>query len=175
MFGNKGLVQVYTGDGKGKTTAALGLLVRAAGHGARVVIIQFMKGWNGYGEYKLLSKIKNITLIHTGAPKCVSRGAESEWDKSEAENAFKFAKKYAAPQMCDMLILDELSWAISHGFIKTDDVLKLIDKKPEQLEIIITGRDVPQEIIDKAELVSEIKEIKHPFAQGIKERKGIEY
>ena len=175
MFGNKGLVQIYTGDGKGKTTAALGLLMRAAGHGARVVIIQFMKGWNGYGEYKLLSELKNVTLIHTGAPKCVRSGAESDWDRSEAERAFKFAKKYAAPQMCDMLILDELSWAVSHGFVKTEDVLKLIDKKPEQLEIVITGRGMPPEIMERAELVSEIKEIKHPLAQGIKERKGIEY
>ena len=175
MFGNKGTVQIYTGDGKGKTTAALGLAIRAAGHGARVVIIQFMKGWNGYGELKVLAPLKNVTLMHTGAPKCVRPGAESEWDAGEAEKGMRFAKKYAAPQMCDMLILDEITWAISHGLLKTEDVLKLIDKKPEQLEIVITGRGAPQELIDRADLVSEIKEIKHPFAQGVKERQGIEY
>jgi len=175
MFGEKGLVEIYTGNGKGKTTASLGLALRAAGHGARVVIIQFMKGWNGFGELKALPKFKNITLIHTGMPKCVRMGAESEWDASEAAKGMRLAKKYAAAGMCDMLILDEITWAISHKLIKADEILKLIQGKPEALEIVITGRETAAELIEAADLVSEIKEIKHPFTQGIKERKGIEY
>lgn len=175
MFGEKGLIEIYTGDGKGKTTAALGLAFRAAGHGARVVIIQFMKSWNGFGELKVIPKFSNITLIHTGMPKCVRPGAESEWDASEAAKGMRLAKKYAAPGMCDMLILDEITWAISHKLLDTQELIKLLEKKPPQLEIVITGRNASQELIDKADLVSEIKEVKHPFAQGIKERKGVEY
>lgn len=175
MFGEKGLVEIYTGNGKGKTTAALGLALRAAGHGARIVIIQFMKSWNGFGELKALPKFKNITLIHTGMPKCIRMGAESEWDASEAAKGMRLAKKYAAPNMCDMLILDEISWAISHKLITTEEVLKLIQNKPESLEIVITGRDAPAKLIEAADLVSEIQEIKHPFTKGIKERKGVEY
>lgn len=175
MFNDTGLVQIYTGDGKGKTTAALGLALRAAGHGARVVIIQFMKSYNGFGELKAITKFKNITLIHTGMPKCVRHGAETDWDAAEAQKGFRLAKKYAAPQMCDMLILDEITWAISHKLLKTEELLTLIENKPPELEIVITGRNAPQQLIDKADLVSEIKEIKHPLSQGIKARKGVEY
>lgn len=175
MFNDRGLVQIYTGDGKGKTTAALGLAFRAAGHGARVVIIRFMKSWNGFGELNIIPKLKNITLIHTGMPKCVQFGTETDWDATEAQKGFRLAKKYAAPQMCDMLILDEITWAISHKLLKTEDLLNLIENKPRELEIVITGRNASKELIEKADLVSEIKEIKHPLSQGIKARKGIEY
>lgn len=175
MFQEQGLVQIYTGDGKGKTTAALGLAFRAAGHGARVVIIQFMKGWNGFGELKIIPKFKNITLLRTGMPKCVQPGHETEWDASEVQKGFRLAKKYAQPQMCDMLILDEITLALSHKLLSTEDLLKLIENKPRGLEIVITGRNAPQKLIEKADLVSEIKEIKHPLPQGIQARKGIEY
>ena len=175
MLGEKGLIQLYTGNGKGKTTAALGLALRAAGHGARVVIIQFMKSWNGYGELKALRQFKNITLVHTGRPKCVAFGAETEWDKSEVVQAFRLAQKYAAPQMCDLLILDEVTWAVAHGLLLQDELIKLLDNKPKSLEIVLTGRNAQPELIQKADLVSDVQEIKHPLSQGIKARIGVEY
>lgn len=175
MFGEKGLVQVYTGDGKGKTTAALGLAMRTAGHGGRVAIVQFMKGWEYYGEIKSLAKLEGITLIQTGRPDYVYRYQEMAEDYSEARRGIRTAEEFMSSGEYDMLILDEINVALDYGLISMDSVIALIKDKPEQLELVITGRNAKVEIIELADLVTDMKEAKHPYMQGIQARKGIEF
>ena len=161
MFGSKGLIEIYTGDGKGKTTAALGLAVRACGHGAHVAIVQFMKGWARYGELTAVKHLPGVTLVHTGREKCIFRGDETE--------------KFIDSGEYDLVILDEINVAIDFGLVDADDVAELLRGKPEKTEIVLTGRNAPKSLLDMADLVSEMKEIKHPYRQGITARKGVEY
>jgi len=175
MLGSKGLVEIYTGNGKGKTTSALGLAMRASGQGARVVIIQFMKSGEGYGELKSIAKLDGITLISTGHPGFTLRGEEKPEDFSEAERGLDLARRYAEPGACDMLILDEMNVALDRGLLKTEEVVSFIKNKPEDLELVITGRAAKQEIIEAADLVSEIMEVRHPYHKGIEARRGVEY
>ena len=162
MFGSKGLIEIYTGDGKGKTTAALGLAVRACGHGAHVAIVQFMKGWARYGELTAVKHLPGVTLVHTGREKCIFRGDETDEDFKEAARGL-------------LVILDEINVAIDFGLVDADDVAELLRGKPEKTEIVLTGRNAPKSLLDMADLVSEMKEIKHPYRQGITARKGVEY
>lgn len=175
MFGSKGLIEIYTGDGKGKTTAALGLALRACGHGARVAIVQFMKGWAQYGELAVVKHLPNVTLVHTGRDKCIFRGDETAEDFTEASRGLKEAEKFIASGEYDLVILDEINVAIDFGLIDADDVAELIGRKPEKTEIVLTGRNAPKSLLEMADLVSEIKEIKHPYRSGVSARKGVEY
>lgn len=175
MFGEKGLTQIYTGDGKGKTTAALGLALRAAGQGARVVIIQFMKGWSHYGEIRSVALIPNITLVQTGRPDYVYRGKEEPEDYNEASLGLKLAREFAASGKCDMLILDEINVALDYGLVSLDSVVHLVMEKPEGLELVMTGRYANQRLIELADLVTEMREIKHPYRDGVTARRGVEY
>jgi cob(I)alamin adenosyltransferase len=175
MLGSKGLVQVYTGNGKGKTTSALGLAMRASGQGARVIIIQFMKSGEGYGELKSLAKLDGVTLISTGHPGFTRRGEETPEDFAGAERGLALARKYAEPGACDMLILDEINVALDRGLLKTADVVEFVKNKPEDLELVMTGRGAKEEILGLADLVSEIREVRHPYHKGIEARRGVEY
>ena len=173
MFGNKGLVQIYTGNGKGKTTAALGLALRASGQGAKVIIIQFMKGWEHYGELKAVQSLAGVTLIQTGRPDYVYRGQETDTDYSEASKGLALAKEHLTD--CDLLILDEINVALDYDLIRLNDVIELVKSKPESLEMVLTGRAADESLIELADLVTEKKEVKHPYQKGIEARRGVEF
>jgi cob(I)alamin adenosyltransferase len=171
----KGLVQVYTGNGKGKTSAAFGLALRATGRGLRVYVIQFIKGGFDYGELHVLDKLPNITLKTFGRGKFITAKPPEKEDIKLAEEALKLATEITGAGEYDIVILDEINVAIDLKLIKLQEVIEMIKKKPDNVEIILTGRNAPEEIIDLADLVTELKDIKHPFHKGFKARKGIEY
>ncbi len=170
----KGLVQVYYGNGKGKTTAALGQALRAAGRDKRVLIVQFMKKWD-YGELHSVEKIPRITIKTFGTKEFVYKGKAKQIDYQEAEKAFAEGVQGARSNQYDMIIFDELNVAVDFGLLPLKKVLDFLEQRPEEVEIIITGRNAPQEIIDRADLVTEMREIKHPYQKGIQARVGIEY
>jgi len=171
----KGLVQVYTGDGKGKTSAAFGLALRAVGRGLKVYIIQFIKGGFDYGELYIVEKIPNLKLSTFGRGRFVTEIPPSEEDSKFAREAFELAKKVVKSGKYDVVILDEVNVALNLKMISTDEVMDLIKNKPKHVELILTGRYAPVQIIDAADLVTEMKEVKHPYAQGVPPRKGIEF
>ncbi|MEO0225439.1 MAG: cob(I)yrinic acid a,c-diamide adenosyltransferase [candidate division WOR-3 bacterium] len=171
----KGLVQIYTGNGKGKTTAALGQGLRAIGHGLKVIMIQFMKGKIDYGELKAVRKLKNFKIEQYGLPTFVDRDRPSAKDLALAQKGFQRASEVIISGKYDIIILDEINVAIDYGLIKLSEVLNLIKQKPKGVELILTGRYAPAELLDVADLVSEILEVKHYFQKGLKPRKGIEY
>jgi len=166
------MIQVYTGCGKGKTTAALGLALRAAGAGLSVYICQFLK-CGEYSESKALKKFKNIKVKCFGR-KCFIRKALSKADFELANKGLKAAKEAMLKEF-DLIILDEINVALHLNLLKLEDVLKLIKILPENTELVLTGRDAHPKILQIADLVSEIKEDKHYYKKGIKARKGIEY
>ncbi len=169
---NRGLIQIYTGDGKGKTTAALGLAMRATGQGMRVGFIQFLKSEPG-GEHFFISRCHafDITQISTGDSFTASREQLSE----EAQRTLAYAEEQMLSGRYDLLILDEVFVAIHKGLITIQQVLDLLDKKSASIELVLTGRHAPMEIVQRADLVTEMRMIKHPFNQGIAARCGIEY
>jgi cob(I)alamin adenosyltransferase len=171
----QGLVQVYTGDGKGKTSAAFGLALRALGRGLKVYVIQFIKGGFDYGELQTLQQLDNLKLKAFGRGKFITEKPPDREDKELAEEALKLAEKVALCGEYDIVILDEVNVALSLKLIDTEHVVKLAKNKPKHVELVLTGRNAPQEIIELADLVTEMKEIKHPFARGVPPREGIEY
>jgi len=171
----KGLVQVYTGNGKGKSSAAFGLALRAIGRGLQVYIIQFIKGGFDYGELYLVDKLPNLTLKAFGRGKFVTTKPPEKEDIELAEEALQLAKEVVESGEYDVVILDEINVALNLKLITLEKVLELIKKKPKHVELVLTGRYAPSEIIENAQLVTEMKEIKHPFNKGHKARKGIEY
>ncbi len=171
----KGLVQVYTGNGKGKTTASFGLALRAIGRGLKVYIIQFIKGGFDYGELYIADKLPGLTLKAYGRGKFISEKKPDKIDVDLATEALKKAQDVVKSGEVDVVILDEINVALNLKLVKIEKVLKLIKEKPEQMEIVLTGRNAPLEIVQAADLVTEMIEIKHPYNAGFKARKGIEY
>lgn len=171
----RGWVQVYTGEGKGKTTAALGLAMRAAGHGLRVYIVQFMKGWPDYGELKTVGGHPQITLRQFGRPEFVDPDKPEPVDREMAQEALREARRVLTSGSYDVVILDEVNVALKYGLIELRDVLALIEEKPKHLELVLTGRYAPPEVIERADLVTEMREVKHPYRIGIEGQEGIEY
>jgi cob(I)alamin adenosyltransferase len=171
----KGLVQIYTGNGKGKTTAALGLAARAQGQGLKVHFIFFMKGGYPYGERNTLDQLSNTSYEVFGHEHFVDPNNVQDVDREEARKALQAAQRALTSGKYDLVVLDEVNVATSWGLIKIEDLLKLIDKKPPNVELVLTGRYADKRLIDKADLVSEVTEVKHPYKQGIPARKGIEY
>jgi len=171
----RGLVQVYTGDGKGKTSAAFGAALRAIGRGLKVYIIQFIKGGFDYGELYIADKLPNLKLTAFGRGRFVTDVSPHEEDVKLAKKAFELAKEVVQSGEYDMVILDEINVALNLKLVNIDETLRLIRNKPKHVELILTGRYAPSKIVEAADLVTEMKEIKHPFTQGIKPRKGIEY
>lgn len=174
----KGLIHIYTGDGKGKTTAAVGLGVRACGQGMKVLMVQFLKGMPT-GEMYSLKKLEPGFMLHrgTGTSKFIWQMTEEEKAQTAKEQRaiFEYAVKAAESGECDMLIMDEVLGALSTGMIDNDSLLKFISGKPEKLELVLTGRNASPELIGAADYVSEIMEVKHPAQKGINARKGIEF
>lgn len=170
----KGLIQVYTGLGKGKTTAALGLALRAAGQDMKVYIIQFMKGWPHYGELTSVEKLPNITLRQFGRPDFVSKNPDPE-DVEQAHQALDHARQILSSGDYDVVILDEINVALDYNLIGLEQVLAILESKPEKVELVLTGRGAHPEIVKRADLVTEMLDIKHPFHEGVGGRRGIEY
>ena len=170
----KGLVQVYTGNGKGKTSASFGLALRAVGRGLKVYIIQFIKGGFDYGELHVVDKLPGLTLEAFGRGKFVSEKKPDMVDIDLARQALAKAQEIMKNGV-DVLILDEINVAVSLKLIEIEEVLELIRKKPEHMELVLTGRKAPVEIVQAADLVTEMIEIKHPYNSGFKARQGIEY
>ena len=168
----KGLIQVYTGDGKGKTTAALGQAVRASGQGLKVIFIQFLKGQEG-GEHLFSDKLKLFEIIQFGKGDLFQK-SEQELLQETAE-AYQFAQKALVSGKYDLVILDEIFIAHWRGFLSLQQLLDLMQMKPGNVELIMTGRRAPQEVVKRADLVTEMLVIKHPFTEGVRQRKGIEY
>jgi cob(I)alamin adenosyltransferase len=168
----KGYVQIYTGNGKGKTTASLGLALRAAGAGLSVYIVQFLKKGD-YSEIKALSKFENITIEQYGLGKFV-KGKPSEEDIEAGKKGYQKLCEVLKENKHDMVIAEEGNVAVMCNLITEDDLLSLIDMKPENVELVITGRGAGERLIEKADLVTEMKEIKHYYKQGVAARLGIE-
>jgi cob(I)alamin adenosyltransferase len=170
----KGIVHVYTGSGKGKTTAAIGLGLRASGAGFKVHMVQFMKG-RRYNELNSIEKLQNFTVSQHGRDEFVSKGNPEQIDLDLAKEGFEFAKDLVKKGKHDIIILDEINVAVDYNLIPLKDVIKLIEEKPQKLELILTGRYAHPEINKIAELVTEMLEIKHPYQKGVDARRGIDF
>lgn len=170
----RGLVQVYTGSGKGKTTAAIGLAIRAAGQGLRVYIAQFMKGVS-YGELNILSKIPNLTVRQFGLPHWIIPSRITDEDREAASRGFDEAREAVFSGEYDVVIMDEVNVALAWQLVPLEKVVDLIRFKPPEVELVLTGRLARPEIIALADLVTEMVPIRHPFEKGILARKGIEF
>ncbi len=170
-----GLVQVFTGNGKGKTSAALGSILRASGHGFRVFIVFFMKGKYPYGEFKSLPGLPNVEVASFGLRCLIDPNNVNPEEIKQAELALKTAREAVLSGKYDMVVLDEVNVAVYFKLIPLDDVLKLIEEKPAELDLILTGRYAETAVIERADLVTEMVKVKHPYDKGVKARKGIEY
>jgi len=171
----RGLTQVYTGDGKGKTSAAFGLALRAVGRGLKVYVIQFIKGGFDYGELYVVERLPNFKLKAFGRGKFVTDVPPTEDDVKLAREAFELAREVVSGGEYDVVVLDEINVALHLKLIGIDEVVDLIKSKPKHVELVLTGRYVPPEIIELADLVTEMKEVKHPYTKGAPPRKGIEF
>ncbi|UCC68088.1 MAG: cob(I)yrinic acid a,c-diamide adenosyltransferase [Armatimonadota bacterium] len=184
---SRGLIQVYTGTGKGKTTAALGLAMRAAGHGLRVCFVQLLKrGWDS-GERKAAQRLSPEIEIHAfGAPQWGDQSKAdkdtpwwelppSEEDRKQAREGALFALRAVTSGDYDIVVLDEVFGALKLGLISLEEVMELIQRKPPKVELVLTGREAPDEVLGQADLVTEMNAVKHPYHRGIEARRGIEY
>ena len=177
-MGIDGLVIVYTGNGKGKTTAALGLALRAVGYNHKICMIQFIKGSWPYGEMVSVKRLEpelELIIVGKGFVGIIDDKTAREDHKKIAQEAIEISKEKIQSGKYNIVILDEINYAINLGLIDLNDVLILIKSKPEKLNLVLTGNHAKNEIIDLADLVTEMKEIKHPFKSGIKAKKGIDF
>jgi cob(I)alamin adenosyltransferase len=179
MHKDRGLVLINTGTGKGKTTAALGIALRAAGHGKKVLILQFIKGPWKTGELKIMKRLKpeidmmqlgkGFIKIEDGRLKITRR------DRDNAARSFRLAREKIISGCYDMVILDEVINLVAYGMLDIEEVIKLIEDRPWRMDLVLTGRGAPEELINIADTVTDMKEIKHAYSKGIKAKKGIEY
>lgn len=173
----KGLIQIYTGDGKGKSTAAIGQAVRCAGHGFKVGFVTFFKDPQvfGYGEFEALEKLGISSFCFARKHPHFYKDLSFEEVRAECLKGVEFIKELFADGSWDMLVLDEVDITVRDGFLTEEEVLELLKEKPEKLELVLTGRGAPAEFIERADLVSEVKKVKHPYDRGVSKREGIEY
>jgi cob(I)alamin adenosyltransferase len=172
----KGLIIVHTGPGKGKTTAALGLAFRAVGSGLRVLMVQFIKGSWHYGELDAAQAFGDRFVIRPMGRGFVKLGGEiNPEDKRAAEEAWAFAREKISSGEYDMIVLDEINYAISYGLIEPGGVVAALQQKPEGAHVVLTGRNAHPDILAAADLVTEMREVKHPYQKGIEAQRGIEY
>ena len=169
----KRFVQIYTGGGKGKTTAAIGLAVRAAGHGLRTYVGQFMKG-QVYGELTALENHPRIVIEQYGDPRCIRREEVTPMHVRQAEAGLARAEAAMLSQHYDIVVLDEINVAVWFGLLPVEAVLDFLKKRPDAVEVVLTGRNAPEELLAAADLVTEMKEIRHYYTKGILARDGIE-
>ncbi len=174
MSGDKGIVMLFTGNGKGKTTASLGAAMRAAGHDSRVFMIQFMKG-RLYGELAAAESMKNLTIEQYGRDEFVDPKDPEGIDIELAAKGWTRAVELVNKRLCDMIILDEINVAVSFGLIAVEEVVRFIEDRPGQIDVILTGRYAADQLVALADTVTEMREIKHHYNKGVQMRKGIEY
>lgn len=175
----KGLILVNTGNGKGKTTAALGVALRAVGNGLRVLILQFIKGGQSYGELKALSQLDNVEIRPMGKGFIFHKQEQTE----EKQRAHQEAAKQAWAMLLeevhfgnwDLIVMDEINYAVKYGLIDVASVVDMLQQKPEDLHVILTGRDAAPEVIELAHTVTEMQVVKHAYQAGIKAERGIEF
>ena len=173
-----GLVIVYTGKGKGKTTAALGMALRAAGYNHKICMIQFIKGSWHYGEMNSSNRLEpdfELIAVGKGFVGIIDDNSTKEEHRKIAQEAIKISKEKIVSEKYDLIILDEINYAVNLDLIKMDDIIELIKIKPTNLSLVLTGNYANSQIIEMADLVTEMKEIKHPFQLGIKAKKGIDF
>jgi cob(I)alamin adenosyltransferase len=171
----KGLLIINTGDGKGKTTAALGTAFRALGHGLRVCVIQFIKGSWKYGELEAAKRFSDLMEFHVMGKGFTWKSKDLEEDKKVAGQAWIKAKDAILSGAFDLIILDELTYLMIYKMVPEEEIIETLLYKPENLHIVVTGRDAPKALIDAADMVNEMGEIKHPFREGIRAQRGIEF
>ncbi|MCU0862080.1 MAG: cob(I)yrinic acid a,c-diamide adenosyltransferase [Methanomassiliicoccales archaeon] len=169
-----GLVQVYTGEGKGKSTAAFGLALRAWGRGLRVCIIQFLKLGEDYGEVQAVRRLAGIDLMQFGGEHFVRKGRHRKEDAERARAGLEKAKEALTSGRFDLVILDEVNVAVDFGLLGPEEVLEAVRSRGE-VEVVLTGRNAPQAFLDEADLVTEMRMVKHPYDQGVEARPGIEF
>ena len=171
----KGLIIVHTGNGKGKTTAALGTAFRALGYGWRVLMVQFIKGNWHYGELDAAKRFEGLFEIRPMGEGFTWDTKNPERDRQKAHEAWEFGKSEALSGKWDLVIFDEINYVITYDYLEVEKVVDFLKNKPRELHVILTGRDAHEKIIEAADLVTEMREIKHPFKKGIKAQKGIEF
>lgn len=170
----RGRVIVNTGDGKGKTTAALGTAFRALGHDQKVCVIQFLKGQGNYGERILAQKLDNLDW-HICGKGFVFNKEDIEEDRKVAREGFNLAKQVIGEDKYDLVILDEITYLPLYDFLPVDEIVTMLRNKPIRLNVILTGRNAPEELVEIADTVSEIKAVKHAYEDGVKAQRGVEY
>ncbi len=168
----RGYIHVYTGNGKGKTTAAMGLSIRALGAGLRVLFVQFVKGME-YSEHKTLSLLDRITVKQFGRKEFI-HSKPSDEDIRKAQEGYNFVLSAYESGEYDVIVLDEANIAVFFGLLSEEDLIRLMEMKPQGVELVITGRYAPDSVVERADLVTEMKEIKHYYTQGVPARDGIE-
>lgn len=172
---SQGLVQIYTGSGKGKSTAAMGLALRAVGHGLRVYAALFLKGDTRYGEFEAAKFLPNFTLARFGPGHLVDMLNVKDEERAAAQEAFAESRQALLSGKYDVVILDEINVAVAWKLIDVEQVLALIQERPPNVELVLTGRYAHRQLIDVADLVTEMKQVKHPYEKGILSREGIDY
>ena len=171
----KGLLMVFTGEGKGKTTAALGMALRSAGHGLKVCVIQFIKGSWKYGELDAVGRFKDEIDFHVMGKGFTWKSDDIEEDKALARQAWQFAQETMASGRYHLVVLDEFTYLLKYEMIDLRSAMETLANKPSDLHVAITGRAAPEELITLADMVTEMRMLKHPFQAGIKAQKGIEF
>lgn len=174
----KGLVLVYTGNGKGKTTAAFGLALRAIGHGQAVYVVQFMKGTDqAYGEARAAQKFLGewLTVVQSGRDEFVDRTRPAPEDRDLARQGMELARRAMLSGRYQLIVLDEVNVAVDFGLLSVKDVLDLLDDRPPDVDVVLTGRYAAPELMARADLVSEVREIKHHYRRGVSARAGMEF
>ncbi len=177
-MGGDGLVIVYTGGGKGKTTAALGLALRAAGHGRRTCMVQFIKGSWHYGEMDSSRRLEpefEMVAVGKGFVGIIDDKTPKEDHAAIAREAVKVSRERILSGRYDVVILDEINYAVDLGLVDVSDVLGLVRSRPAGVDLVLTGNHARDEVVGEADLVTEMREVKHPFRRGIKARKGIDF
>ena len=172
---SQGLLIVNTGDGKGKTTAALGQAFRAVGHGFRVCFLQFLKGSWKYGELEAAKRFEDLMEIRALGRGFTWKSEDLNEDIQSARDAWDLAKQVIASGKFKMVVLDELTYLITYGMVPEEDILNTLRNRPPELHVVVTGRDATPGLIELADMVTEMNEIKHPFRNGIKAQRGIEF
>jgi cob(I)alamin adenosyltransferase len=170
-----GLIEIFTGNGKGKTSAALGVVLRASGHGLRTHIVYFMKGNYPYGEQKVLPQLPNVSFTTFGQEEFVDPANVKPEEREQAKQALKEAQRAIFSGEYDLVVLDEVNVAVAWKLVDLEEVIEIVEKKPENVELILTGRYAGEKLIELADLVTEMVEVKHPYRKGITSRRGIDY
>jgi cob(I)alamin adenosyltransferase len=171
----KGLLLVCTGNGKGKTTAALGLTMRTLGHGRKVCFIQFLKGSWKYGELEAATRFKDLLNFHVMGRGFTWKSDDLKQDIAAARQAWEFAKKTIQENRHHLVVLDELTYLVTYGMLTEQEIIEVLTDRPSGMHIVVTGRGAGEALVQAADLVTEMREIKHPYRKGVKAQKGLEF